>query len=151
MFVSQLVKDNALLQLQREIEIQSHLKYSFSVSSFVILTLICSLSLCLFLCISSHPNILQLYAVFADEKRVYLVLEFAPGGDLFKKTHAAPNSRFDEPQAAAYAAQLASALKYCHTKRVIHRDIKPENLLIGITGELKMADFGWSVHARSSR
>ena len=46
---------------------------------------------------------------------------------------------------------MADALKYCHSKKVIHRDIKPENLLLGINGELKMADFGWSVHSPSSR
>ena len=46
---------------------------------------------------------------------------------------------------------MADALSYCHSKKVIHRDIKPENLLLGIHGELKIADFGWSVHAPSSR
>lgn len=48
-------------------------------------------------------------------------------------------------------AQLAGAFKYCHSKKVIHRDIKPENLLLGLAGEIKIADFGWSVHAPSSR
>lgn len=52
---------------------------------------------------------------------------------------------------AKYIYQLADALKYCHSKKVIHRDIKPENLLLGRDGELKIADFGWSVHAPSSR
>ena len=48
-------------------------------------------------------------------------------------------------------AQLADALIYCHERKVIHRDIKPENLLLGIKGEIKIADFGWSVHAPSSK
>lgn len=46
---------------------------------------------------------------------------------------------------------MIDALKYCHSKKVIHRDIKPENILLGYYGELKIADFGWSVHAPSSR
>ncbi len=45
--------------------------------------------------------------------------------------------------------QIADALIYLHNKHVIHRDIKPENLLLGAFGELKIADFGWSVHAPS--
>lgn len=47
--------------------------------------------------------------------------------------------------------EVADALQYCHEKKVIHRDIKPENLLLGFRGELKIADFGWSVHAPSLR
>lgn len=50
-----------------------------------------------------------------------------------------------------YIMELADALNYCHSKKVIHRDIKPENLLLGANGELKIADFGWSVHTPSSR
>ena len=50
-----------------------------------------------------------------------------------------------------YIRQLAEALQYCHSKKVIHRDIKPENLLLSFKGDLKIGDFGWSVHAPSSR
>lgn len=46
-------------------------------------------------------------------------------------------------------AQLGRAFIYCHDQKVIHRDIKPENLLLGIDGTIKIADFGWSVHAPS--
>ena len=96
-----------------------------------------------------HPNILRLYAYFYDSKRVYLILEYAPRGELYKELQKC--GKFDEERAAWYVEQLADALKYCHSKHVIHRDIKPENLLLGLKGNLKIADFGWSVHAPSSR
>jgi aurora kinase, other len=118
----QLLKARVDHQLQREIEIQSHLR---------------------------HPNILRLFGYFYDEKRIYLILEFAVQGELYKKLTKA--TRFDERTAAKYTLQLAQALDYCHSKHVIHRDIKPENLLIGADDRLKIADFGWSVHTAVSR
>ncbi|XP_076234055.1 aurora kinase C [Calliopsis andreniformis] len=124
LFKSQIEKADVAHQVRREIEIQTHLR---------------------------HPNILKMYGYFHDDKRVYLILEYAPNGELFKKLNAQPEKRFDEVTTATYISQLADALIYCHSKKVIHRDIKPENLLLGIKGELKMADFGWSVHAPSSR
>lgn len=72
-------------------------------------------------------------------------------GALYSKLVMSPTKRFSEDVCAKYVAQIADALLYCHTKKVIHRDIKPENLLLGAKGEIKIADFGWSVHAPSSR
>ncbi|KAI1423991.1 kinase-like domain-containing protein [Xylaria sp. FL1777] len=109
-------------QVRREIEIQSNLR---------------------------HPNILKLYNHFHDSKRIFLVLEFAGQGELYK--HLRKAGRFSEPEAAKYIAQMAEALAYLHRKHVIHRDIKPENILVGMHGEIKISDFGWSVHAPSNR
>ncbi|EFA12426.1 aurora kinase A isoform X1 [Tribolium castaneum] len=111
-------------QVRREIEIQSHLR---------------------------HNNILRMYGYFHDESRVYIILEYAPNGTCYKALQAAPNRRFPEETCARYIRQIADALSYCHTKKVIHRDIKPENLLLCAQGQIKIADFGWSVHAPSSR
>ncbi|KAB0796808.1 hypothetical protein PPYR_10869 [Photinus pyralis] len=111
-------------QVRREVEIQSHLR---------------------------HPNILRMYGYFHDDARVYLILEYAPKGACYNELLGSENKRFSEPTAANYIAQITDAVKYCHSKKVIHRDIKPENLLIGSKGEIKIADFGWSVHAPSSR
>lgn len=110
-----------------------------------------------------HPNILQLYATFQDSRRVYLVLQYASGGDLYRKLQNAPGRRFSERQSARYIAQLVryvaifeiieiisipicSAIQTCHTQNVIHRDIKPENLLLSNEDQLLLADFGWSSH-----
>lgn len=111
-------------QVRREVEIQTHLR---------------------------HPNILRMYGYFHDDKRVYLILEYARNGALYKHLQDQPDKRFNEKIVAAYIRDLSKALVYCHSKNVIHRDIKPENILLGSNGELKIADFGWSVHAPSSR
>ncbi|XP_040889894.1 aurora kinase A [Toxotes jaculatrix] len=122
LFKKQLEKAGVEHQLRREVEIQSHLR---------------------------HPNILRLYGYFHDTSRVYLILEFAPRGELYSELQRCGS--FPEDRSATYIMELADALNYCHSKKVIHRDIKPENLLLGANGELKIADFGWSVHTPSSR
>jgi len=124
LFKSQLQKAQVEHQLRREIEIQSHLR---------------------------HPNILRLFGYFYDETRVYLILEFAPRGEMYKSMQKQPKGRFDDARSSKYIRQMADALRYCHSKKVIHRDIKPENLLLDMKGDLKIADFGWSVHAPTSR
>lgn len=121
LFKAQLMQGQVEHQLRREIEIQSHLR---------------------------HPNILRLFGYFHDQSRVFLILEYAAHGELYKHLR---GGRFDEPRAARYAASVAHALWYCHSKHVIHRDIKPENILLSLSGDIKIADFGWSVHAPSDR
>ncbi|XP_074279950.1 serine/threonine-protein kinase Aurora-3-like [Silene latifolia] len=96
-----------------------------------------------------HPNVVRLFGWFHDNDRIFLILEYAFGGELYK---ALRRSGFlSENQAATYIASLTEALAYCHDKNVIHRDIKPENLLLDHEGRLKIADFGWSVQSRNNR
>ncbi|KAG8692229.1 spindle assembly checkpoint kinase [Ceratobasidium sp. 395] len=96
-----------------------------------------------------HPNVLRLYGYFHDTKRIFLMLEFAGKGELYKQL--SRQGKFTDKRSSRYIAQMADALGYLHSKHVIHRDIKPENLLLGINGELKIGDFGWSVHAPGNR
>ncbi|XP_059473103.1 aurora kinase C-like [Neocloeon triangulifer] len=121
-FKKELVKHKMEQQLIREIEIQSHLK---------------------------HENVLQMLTYFVDDKRVFLVLEYAARGELFRELNAQKHGRFEEAKCAKYIYQVASALQACHDCQVIHRDIKPENILISARGNIKIADFGWSVHDSS--
>ncbi|KAI9922076.1 hypothetical protein PsorP6_002222 [Peronosclerospora sorghi] len=92
-----------------------------------------------------HPNVLNMHGYFHDSSCVYLVLEYAPHGELYKEL--ARIKYFDDAAAAHYVAQVVEALKHCHSCGIIHRDIKPENLLLGYNNTIKLADFGWSVHA----
>ncbi|KAL5971184.1 Aurora kinase A [Taenia solium] len=91
-----------------------------------------------------HPNIIRLYGYFYDAKRVYVMLEFAPRGELSKDIQ-----KFNFTPARS--STLAHALDYCHNRRVIHRDINPSNILLGVNGELKVGDFGCAVHSPGSK
>lgn len=98
-----------------------------------------------------HRNILRFYGYFRQDTDIYLILEYAPNGNLGKKLYKQPNKRFDEKCAARYILSCADALIYLHERDIIHRDIKPENLLLGCNDELKIADFGLSVNSQNER
>ncbi|XP_015906733.1 aurora kinase C [Parasteatoda tepidariorum] len=119
---AQILRNGVEHQIRREIEIQTNLR---------------------------HPNILRMYGYFYDETKIYYILEFAARGELYKALQ--KQKRFDEATSATYMAQIAKAFMYLHSKKVIHRDIKPENLLLDLVGDVKIADFGWSVHALSNK
>jgi serine/threonine protein kinase len=122
LFKKQLMHAKVEHQLRREIEIQTRLR---------------------------HPNVLRLFGYFHDKDRIFLILEFAGKGEIFKEL--SNLHRYNEKTAATYIRDVASALEYCHSKHVIHRDIKPENLLIDINGRIKIGDFGWAVHAPANK
>jgi len=119
---NEICHDGAEVHVRREIEVHSNLK---------------------------HPGIISFYGWFHDRRRIFLLIEYASGGELYKTLR--KEGRFSERRAAKYAAQVAESLRYLHSKNVMHRDLKPENILIGMHGEMKLADFGYSVHAPSNR
>ena len=124
MFKNEIRKGRVERQILREIEIQTRLK---------------------------HPNILRMFTWFHDESRIYLVLEIASQGELYRHLTDSPGGRFQEPRAAKYTYQVADALHYCHLNNVIHRDLKPENILLTSDDNIKLADFGWSAHSMSNK
>ncbi|KAI1125929.1 Pkinase-domain-containing protein [Nemania abortiva] len=96
-----------------------------------------------------HPGIVELYAWFEDSSCIYIILEYAAGGDLCDALRR--ETRFSEQHAAACIAQVASALAHMHSKNIMHRDIKLENILLSLNGEVKLADFGLSILSPDNR
>lgn len=89
-----------------------------------------------------HPNIVRLHEVLATKTKIYFIMEFAKGGELFAKISS--RGRFSEDLSRRLFQQLISAVGYCHNRNIFHRDLKPENLLLDDKGNLKVSDFGLS-------
>ncbi|XP_010250123.1 PREDICTED: CBL-interacting serine/threonine-protein kinase 24 [Nelumbo nucifera] len=89
-----------------------------------------------------HPNIVRLHEVLASRTKIYIILDFVTGGELFDKI--VHQGRLPENESRRYFQQLIDAVDYCHSKGVYHRDLKPENLLLDAEGNLKISDFGLS-------
>ncbi|KAJ8624510.1 hypothetical protein MRB53_033040 [Persea americana] len=98
--------------------------------------------------LASHPNVVQLYEVMATKTKIYFVLEYVKGGELFNKV---AKGKLKEDVAWKYFQQLVSAVDFCHSRGVYHRDLKPENLLVDENENLKVTDFGLSALAESKR
>ena len=93
--------------------------------------------------VNRHPFVVKLFYAFQDHEMLYLILEYAQGGELF--THLAMERMFDEDVAAFYMAELVLALEHLHQNvGVIYRDLKPENCLLDNSGHLLLTDFGLS-------
>lgn len=89
-----------------------------------------------------HPNVVQLFEIMASKSKIYFVLEYITGGELFNKI--ATRGKLKEDEARKYFQQLINAVDFCHSRGVYHRDLKPENLLLDGQGNLKVSDFGLS-------
>lgn len=89
-----------------------------------------------------HPNIVRLHEVLSSQTKIYIILEFVAGGELFDKI--VHQGKIPEHESRRYFQQLIDAVAHCHSKGVYHRDLKPENLLLDSYGNLKVSDFGLS-------
>ena len=88
----------------------------------------------------SHPFIVKLHYAFQTDKKLYFVLDYAAGGELF--FHLSRMRKFPEHFAQFYCAEIVLALEELHRNEVIYRDLKPENILFDVDGHIKLADFG---------
>lgn len=95
-----------------------------------------------------HPNVVQIFEVMASKAKIYIVMEYVKGGELFNKVS---KRKMKEHAARKFFRQLISAVDFCHSRGVYHRDLKPENLLVDENGDLKVSDFGLSTFAESKR
>ncbi|KAI8569273.1 hypothetical protein RHMOL_Rhmol02G0266200 [Rhododendron molle] len=95
-----------------------------------------------------HPNVVEIKEVMATKTKIYFVMEYVKGGELFAKV---ARGRLREESARKYFQQLIAAVDYCHSRGVSHRDLKPENLLLDENGDLKVSDFGLSALPEQQR
>ena len=95
-----------------------------------------------------HPNVVQLHEVMASKTKIYFVLEYVKGGELFDKV---AKGKLKEEVVKKYFKQLISAISFCHSRGVYHRDLKPKNLLLDDEGSLKVSDFRLSALAETNR
>ncbi|TYK09801.1 CBL-interacting serine/threonine-protein kinase 14 [Cucumis melo var. makuwa] len=95
-----------------------------------------------------HPNVVRLFEVLATKTKIYFVMEYAKGGELFGKVS---KGRFSENLSRRYFQQLITAVGYCHSRGIFHRDLKPENLLLDDNFDLRVSDFGLSALADQIR
>ena len=90
----------------------------------------------------NHPFIVKLHYAFQTPERLYFVIDFLNGGELF--FHLRKEMKFNEDRTRFYAAEILLALECLHSNGIIYRDLKPENVILDSEGHIKLTDFGLS-------
>ncbi|XP_052731721.1 CBL-interacting serine/threonine-protein kinase 8 isoform X4 [Vigna angularis] len=124
---SAIIKHKMVDQIKREISIMKLVRHPYVVRLYEAL------------CYAEKYGFLQ---VLATRTKIYIILEFITGGELFDKI--IHHGRLSEADSRKYFQQLIDGVDYCHSKGVYHRDLKPENLLLDSLGNIKISDFGLS-------
>jgi 5'-AMP-activated protein kinase, catalytic alpha subunit len=96
-----------------------------------------------------HPNIIQLFEVIEKDEALYLVMEYAAGGELFKRI--VKKTKLSVSEGSKHFQSLIAGIDYCHKLGIAHRDIKPANLMLDLAGNLKICDFGLSNHYEKTK
>ncbi|XP_020583533.1 CBL-interacting protein kinase 33-like isoform X6 [Phalaenopsis equestris] len=96
-----------------------------------------------------HPNVIRLHEVMGSKSKIFIVLEYATGGELLNNI--IDHGRMGEAEARRYFHQLINAIDFCHSRGVYHRDLKLDNLLLDASGNLKLSDFGFSTLSQKVR
>ena len=89
-----------------------------------------------------HENLIQLYDIIDTPKKIYLIMEYAPGGELFD--YIVASKKLKERDACKFFQQILAGIEYLHKVNIVHRDLKPENLLLDHEKNIKLVDFGLS-------
>jgi 5'-AMP-activated protein kinase catalytic alpha subunit len=89
-----------------------------------------------------HPNIVHLYDIIETKRQLFLITEYAKGGELFD--YIVSKQRLEEDEACKFFQQILSGIEYVHKLTIVHRDLKPENLLLDYNNTIKIIDFGLS-------
>jgi serine/threonine protein kinase len=90
----------------------------------------------------NHPFIVKLHFAFQTPERLYFVIDFLNGGELF--FHLRKEHRFNEDRTRFYASEILLALECLHKNGIVYRDLKPENVILDSEGHIKLTDFGLS-------
>uniref|UniRef100_H3AHE2 non-specific serine/threonine protein kinase n=1 Tax=Latimeria chalumnae TaxID=7897 RepID=H3AHE2_LATCH len=90
----------------------------------------------------NHPFVIRLYWTNHDERFLYMLMEYVPGGELF--SYLRNMGRFNNSTGLFYSAEIVCAIEYLHSKEIVYRDLKPENILLDRYGHIKLTDFGFA-------